>query len=86
MNKSTKNFVIDTTLLALLLASGGSGLLLWSGMIPKDTAIRLALKLIHKWGGLGLVVLATYHFTQHWDWYVKTGKGLVKEEDKAIYS
>ena len=76
MNKVQSNFIVDTILIGLLLASGASGILLWAGVLPKGTAIRVFFKFMHKWGGLGLALLATYHLSLHWDWYVKAWRNV----------
>ncbi|RYD05363.1 hypothetical protein N752_09710 [Desulforamulus aquiferis] len=82
LDKTTKYFMIDTALIGLLAASGISGVLLWAGVLPKGTAIRILFKFLHRWGGLGLAILATYHFIEHWDWYKKTGRTLLKDDIK----
>lgn len=71
MNKTIRNFIIDTTLIGLLAASGISGIALWTGVVPRGTVLRQFFKIVHRWGGLGLAILATYHLILHWDWYMR---------------
>lgn len=81
MDKKSKFFLIDTTLIFLLAASGISGLLLWT-VIPRGTGLRWFFKDIHKWSGIGMAGLAFYHFMLHWDWYKKTGRYLIVGNNK----
>jgi membrane protein implicated in regulation of membrane protease activity len=77
MDKRKKFFLIDTALIALLAASSISGLLLWS-VIPRGTGgLRWFLKDLHKWSGTGMAGFAFYHLMLHWDWYKKTGRRLI---------
>lgn len=90
MDKRNKFFLIDTSLITLLAASSISGLLLWS-VIPRRTGgLRWFLKDVHKWSGVGMAGLAFYHLILHWDWYKKTGRRLIIEnnhqEDKKTKS
>lgn len=82
MKKTTQNFYIDTSLAALLTLSGLSGLLLWF-VFPRGAGggIRWFLKDIHKWAGLGLAGVGTYHLILHWDWLVKTGRNILNKKN-----
>lgn len=76
MNRKAKYFLIDSALVGLLAVSGLSGLSLWL-FIPRRTALCRLIKDVHLWSGMGLAGLASYHFIQHLDWYVKTGRSLM---------
>jgi len=80
MNNKNKFFIVDTTLIGLLAASGISGLLLWTA-IPKGTALRRLIKDIHKWTGMSLAGLAAYHLILHWDWFIKTSRDIIVGSD-----
>jgi hypothetical protein len=86
MKKSNKFFLIDSLLIGLLAASGASGLLLWF-IFPRRAGwhkIRWFFKDIHKWSGLGLAGLGTYHFLLHWDWFINTGRRLISTNNKNL--
>lgn len=86
MKKSSKFFLIDSFLLGLFAANGASGLLLWF-IFPKRAGwykLRSFLRDVHKWSGLGLAGLGTYHLMLHWDWLIKTGRRLKGINNKNI--
>lgn len=78
MNKAKRNFLVDTTLISLILVATITGLLVWL-VFPFHSGrdeLTLLLEDIHKWASVTLVIVTVYHLVTHWEWYKKTFQNL----------
>ena len=71
MNRTKRNFYIDSLLVVLFFLVAATGLLVWF-VVPYDTGrdeLAHFIEEIHKLTSIGLVLLSIYHFITHWSWY-----------------
>ncbi|MGC7871099.1 DUF4405 domain-containing protein [Desulfosporosinus sp. SYSU MS00001] len=80
MNKVKNCFLVDTTLILLLLIVSITGLLVWF-IFPFDSGndeLAMFFETIHKWTSIILIVVSVYHFGGHWKWYKRVFQNLRK--------
>jgi len=82
MNK--RLFIIDAVLIILLAASGISGIMIWSSIIPRRNPLRRKARDFHLWSGLTFFCAALYHLSVHWGWFLRTGRKIIIKEKQPI--